>query len=141
MPPVQLLPQTLPVTSVWPRDRPRHLCSNQGILPLVYRDGQEDTPAGQDDHVAGPPEQGLGLTEPLGSQHSLGGGFSSSWQNDDNVTLDLNIPLITWYVVCEGRGDLDLEASDVPDSKSEYPAQSHQKPEMQTEIRDKMRMH
>ena len=45
----------------------RHLCSNQSILPLDYRDGQEDTPAGQDDHVAGPPEQRLGLTKPLGS--------------------------------------------------------------------------
>ena len=53
--------------------------------------------------------------------------------NDDNVTIDLNIYLITWYVVCEGRGDLDLKASDVTDSKPKYPAQSHQKPEMQTE--------
>ena len=47
--------------------------------------------------------------------------------------MDLNIYLITWYVVCEGGGDLDLEASDVTDSKPKYPAQSHQKPEMQTE--------
>ena len=34
--------------------------------------------------------------------------------------------------MCEGRGDLDLEASDVADSEPAYPAQSHQKPEMQT---------
>ena len=47
--------------------------------------------------------------------------------------MTFNISLITWYVVCEGRGHLDLETGDVADSEPKYPAQSHQEPEMQTE--------